>query len=88
MAANSNNVYQLLNQLLEAYTPTAQKEVAEVQTLAKELEGEEFQLMPWDWAYYSRILKEKKFNIDEEILRPYALPLPLSRTCCRSSTSL
>ncbi|MBR5612925.1 MAG: M3 family metallopeptidase, partial [Bacteroidaceae bacterium] len=58
-------------QLLEAYTPTAQKEVAEVQTLAQELEGEDFQLMPWDWAFYSRILKEKKFNIDEEILRPY-----------------
>ena len=71
MAANSNNVYQLLNQLLEAYTPTAQKEVAEVQALAQELEGEDFQLMPWDWAFYSRILKEKKFNIDEEILRPY-----------------
>ena len=27
--------------------------------------------MPWDWAYYSRILKEKKFNLDEESLRPY-----------------
>ena len=71
MAANSNNVYKLLNQLLEAYTPTAQKEVAEVEALAKELEGEDFQLMPWDWAYYSRILKEKKFNLDEEALRPY-----------------
>ena len=71
MAANSENVYQLLNQLLEAYTPTAQKEVAEVQKLAEELEGEDFQLMPWDWAYYSRILKEKKFNLDEEALRPY-----------------
>ncbi len=71
MAANSNNVYQLLNQLLEAYTPTAQNEVAEVETLAKDLDGEDFQLMPWDWAFYSRILKEKKFNIDEEILRPY-----------------
>ncbi len=71
MAANSNNVYSLLNQLLEAYTPTAQKEVAEVEALAKELEGEDFQLMPWDWAYYSRILKEKKFNLDEEALRPY-----------------
>ena len=71
MAANSNNVYHLLNQLLEAYTPTAQKEVEEVDTLAKEQEGEDFQLMPWDWTYYSRILKEKKFNIDEEILRPY-----------------
>ena len=71
MAANSNNVYQLLNQLLEAYTPAALKEVAEVQALAKEQEGEDFQLMPWDWAYYSRILKEKKFNLDEESLRPY-----------------
>ena len=71
MAANSTNVYQLLNQLLEAYTPTAQKEVAEVEALAKELEGKNFQLMPWDWAYYSRILKEKKFDLDEEALRPY-----------------
>ncbi len=71
MAANSNNVYRLLNQLLEAYTPAALKEVDEVQALAKEQEGEDFQLMPWDWAYYSRILKEKKFNLDEESLRPY-----------------
>lgn len=71
MAENSRNVYQLLNQLLEAYTPTAHKESEEIQTLAKELEGNDFQLMPWDWAYYSRILKEKKFNFDEEALRPY-----------------
>ena len=71
MAENSRNVYQLLNQLLEAYTPTAHKELEEIQTLAKELEGNDFQLMPWDWAYYSRILKEKKFNFDEEALRPY-----------------
>lgn len=71
MAENSRNVYQLLNQLLEAYTPTAHKELEEILTLAKELEGNDFQLMPWDWAYYSRILKEKKFNFDEEALRPY-----------------
>lgn len=71
MAENSRNVYQLLNQLLKAYTPTAHKELEEIQTLAKELEGNDFQLMPWDWAYYSRILKEKKFNFDEEALRPY-----------------
>lgn len=71
MAENSQNVYQLLNQLLEAYTPTAHKELEEIQTLAKELEGNDFQLMPWDWAYYSRILKEKKFKFDEEALRPY-----------------
>ena len=71
MAENSQNVYQLLNQLLEAYTPTAHKEVAEVVSLAKELEGEDFELMPWDWAYYSEKLKEKLFNLNEEELRPY-----------------
>ena len=71
MAENSLNVYQLLNQLLEAYTPTAHKEVAEVVALAKELENEDFELMPWDWAYYSEKLKEKRFNLNEEELRPY-----------------
>ena len=53
MAEKSDNVYQLLNQLLEAYTPTAHQEVEEVTAIAKELEGEDFTLMPWDWAYYS-----------------------------------
>ena len=71
MAENSTNVYKLLNELLEAYTPTAYQEVEEVKNLAKELEGEDFELMPWDWAYYSEKLKEKKFNLNEEELRPY-----------------
>lgn len=71
MAENSLNVYNLLDQLLEAYGPTAQKEVEEVQHLAKQLEGADFQLMPWDWAYYSEKLKEQKFNFNEEELRPY-----------------
>ena len=71
MAEKSENVYKLLNQLLEAYAPTAHQEVKELQVLAKELEGEDFQLMPWDWAYYSAKLKEKKFNLNEEALRPY-----------------
>ena len=64
-------VYKLLNQLLEAYTPAALKEVAEVEALAREMEGNDFQLMPWDWAYYSEKLKNKKFNLNEEELRPY-----------------
>ena len=71
MAETSDTVYKLLNQLLDAYTPAAQKEVAEVEALARELEGDDFQLMPWDWAYYSEKLKNKKFNLNEEELRPY-----------------
>ena len=60
-----------MNRLLEAYTPTAQHEVEEVQALAQATEGKDFQLMPWDWAYYSEKLKVQKFNLDEEALRPY-----------------
>ena len=71
MAENSENVYRLLNQLLDAYAPTTHQEVQEVQALAKELEGEDFELLPWDWAFYSEKLKEKKFNLNEESLRPY-----------------
>ena len=71
MAENSANVYRLLDQLLEAYTPTALREVEEVKTLARETEGEDFELMPWDWAFYSEKLKQKKFDLDEEALRPY-----------------
>ena len=71
MAQNSANVYYLLDQLLEAYKPTAQKEYAEVQALAREEQGADFTLMPWDWGYYSQKLKDRKFNLNDEMLRPY-----------------
>lgn len=71
MAENSRNVYNLLNQLLDAYTPTAHQEVKEIEALAQELEGTEFRLMPWDFSFYAEKLKNKKFNLDEEALRPY-----------------
>lgn len=71
MAQNSANVYHLLHQLLEAYKPTAQKEYAEVQALAREEQGDDFTLMPWDWSYYSQKLKDRKFSLNDEMLRPY-----------------
>lgn len=49
MAENSDHVYKLLNDLLEAYTPVARKEVEEIRTLTRELEGNDFELMPWDF---------------------------------------
>ncbi len=71
MAENSDAVYTLLNQLLEAYTPAARKEYEEVQVLAREEQGDDFQVMPWDWSYYSNKLKDKKYNLNTELLRPY-----------------
>ena len=71
MAETSNAVYKLLNQLLEAYTPTAQQEYQEIQDLARQEQDDDFVVMPWDWSYYSNKLKNKKFNLNEEMLRPY-----------------
>ncbi len=71
MAQNCGNVYRLLDRLLEAYTPAARQEVEEVQALAREEQGEDFILMPWDWSYYSQKLKDRKYSIDDEMLRPY-----------------
>ena len=71
MAENAANVYKLLEELLEAYTPTALKEVEAVKAIAKELDGDDFELMPWDWSYYSHKLKERIFQFDSEQLRPY-----------------
>ena len=71
MAENSTNVYRLLHQLLEAYKPTALHELEEVKAIAKEMEGEDFEMQPWDFSYYVEKLKEKKFNFNEESLRPY-----------------
>lgn len=71
MAENSEHVYGLLNELLEAYLPTAKKEVEEIVALARNIEGADFELMPWDFSYYAEKLKNKKFDFDEEELRPY-----------------
>ena len=71
MATNVQNVYKLLDDLIEAYKPAAIKEREELHQLAKEIEGEDFKMEPWDTAYYAQQLKLKKYNLDPEMLRPY-----------------
>ena len=71
MAGNVRNVYKLLNDLIIAYKPTAIKEVAAIEKLAKKTEGKDFKLEPWDFGFYSHKLQLQKYNIDAEMLRPY-----------------
>ena len=71
MATKVENVYKLLNDLIEAYKPKAIEEREEVEALAKEGEGAAFKMEPWDLAYYSQLLKKKKYDLDPEMLRPY-----------------
>ena len=68
MATNTRNVYHLLNDLIDAYKPTAQKERDELRKLAhKDVD----KMKPWDAGFYSHKLQMKKYNIDAEMLRPY-----------------
>ena len=69
-AENQENVYTLLNQLRDSYMPAAKKEVKELQDYAKEL-GFEGELQSWDFSYYSKKLKDAKYAISDDLLRPY-----------------
>lgn len=71
MAETQQNVYDLLNELVEKYKPTAIEELKAITQIAKEIEGDDFEVMPWDWAFYSDKLKLKRFNLNAEMLRPY-----------------
>lgn len=70
MAENQKNVYDLLDKLREAYKPAAEKEYNEVQAYA-DAHGAYFNVQPWDWAYYSEKLKNEKYAVNDEMLRPY-----------------
>ncbi len=71
MASNVKNVYNLLDNLIDAYKPTAIKEYNELCEMATKQEGDDFKMMPWDTAYYAHQLKLAKYNLDPEVLRPY-----------------
>lgn len=70
MAMNPESVYKLLDDLFEASHNVALKEKQEIKTYA-EKSGFTGEIMPWDWTYYSEKLKEEKFDLNDEMLKPY-----------------
>ncbi len=68
MASNVRNVYRLLDNLIDAYKPTALQERDELKKIAKK---EVDKIYPWDSGFYSHQLQMKKYNLDAEMLRPY-----------------
>ena len=70
MAQNPEKVQAFLNDLLEKAKPAALKEFSELAAFAKEIDGIE-QLEKWDGSYYAEKLKQKLFNLDDELLKPY-----------------
>ncbi len=71
MAQNKEAVYELLNDLATAYRSTAEQEVKDVATYATQMEGKAIDIQPWDWSYYAEKLKDERFDLNDEMTRPY-----------------
>ena len=70
MAKKPENVYKLLDELWTPALKRAIQERDEMQAIINS-EGNTFKLQPWDWWYYAEKLKNTKYNLDEEELKPY-----------------
>ncbi len=71
MAETPENVYKLLDQLRDAYMPTALAEVQELEDYAHAHGFYAAHLQPWDFSYYAKKLKQEKYAISDDDLRPY-----------------
>lgn len=70
MAKTPEKVYDFMRQLWQPALKVAENEAADLQEMITK-DGYDFKLEPWDWWYYSEIIKKEKYELDEEILRPY-----------------
>jgi len=70
MAKTPEKVFEFLEQVWEAALPVAKAEAAAQQELINS-EGGKFKLEPWDWWYYSEKIKKARYDLDDEITRPY-----------------
>ena len=71
MAQKPEAVYDMLNQLRDAYLPVERDEMKRLTAFASEVEGKPVEIMPWDYSYYSNKEKDSMFDINDELLRPY-----------------
>lgn len=70
MAGSQETVNTFLNNLLQYAQPVGIADKNEVVDFARSL-GADFELQRWDWAYYSEKLKESRYQISDEMTRPY-----------------
>lgn len=70
MANSPAKVREFLGEMLDKARPAAESEFKELQEFAKKTDGIE-RLEKWDGAYYSEKLKQKLFDLDDEVLKPY-----------------
>ena len=70
MAKTVANAENLLMQIWKPAVARVKTEVAEMQALA-DAEGGNFKIAPWDYYYYAEKVRQKKYDLDESVVREY-----------------
>jgi peptidyl-dipeptidase Dcp len=70
MAKTPKAVEKFLNQLVKPSKANAKEEAAELQKII-DSKGGDFNLRPYDWNYYAKFLRKKKFDLNEDSVRQY-----------------
>ncbi len=73
MAETIEGVNNLLDELLVSTKEYADAEVEAIEKYARKsgVYGNDFELQPWDWAYFSEKYKNEYYNVSEEQTKPY-----------------
>ena len=71
MAKNPETVFRFLENLSTAYSPTAKQEVKDFQAFASNIHGKPFEIQQWDWNFYAEQLRNERFDLNDEMTRPY-----------------
>lgn len=70
MAKKPEKVFKFLHDVWKPALQCAKREADEMQKII-DREENKFKLQPWDWWYYAEKVKKQKYDLDEEMLRPY-----------------
>lgn len=70
MIGSPQNAVDLLQQTWDRLLPVTRRDIAELQAIA-DSEGADFELQPWDTLYYAEKLRQQKFNLDVDAVKPY-----------------
>lgn len=71
MAKDKKSVFKLLDELHDAYAVAAHSDVKQVEGFAVGMENKAIDLQPWDWSFYSEKLRDAKYSVNDEMVRPY-----------------
>ncbi|MCH5231881.1 MAG: M3 family metallopeptidase [Muribaculaceae bacterium] len=71
MASTPEKVMNLLEQLRVNYTEPMKGEIKEIENYARQTQGHDFILMPWDYSYWANKLKNDRYAFNDEDLKPY-----------------